>query len=317
MLGLDKMSNLAQRVIAGVLGAAILINAIYWSEYSFFLLFAFIMSFSLWEFYTLLEKAGYKPMKKYMMVFNGILLVFLFFTQVLAYYEHAHIWMQKIIIFLIRYLYAFISVGIFLAFIVKLYDKNDKQPFINIALSILGLLYVVFPFSLFVFNSWLTIDISLNGYAERDITYQYQIPLGILFCLWASDSGAYFVGRKFGKTKLFERISPKKSWEGFAGGMFFSQVVAFVLSIYFTSLAGWKWHVISAIIVIVGTYGDLVESMLKRSLDIKDSGSVIPGHGGFLDRFDGLLIAMPFVALFLSLFHGWVIFNNPHIINLP
>jgi phosphatidate cytidylyltransferase len=110
------------------------------------------------------------------------------------------------------------------------------------------------------------------------------------------------VGRKLGKTKLFERISPKKSWEGLVGGMFFSQMVAWGLSVYFTSVEGWKWFVISAIIVIVGTYGDLVESMLKRSLNIKDSGSVIPGHGGFLDRFDGLLVAMPFVALFFKLF---------------
>jgi len=302
MLGLDKMSNLAQRVIAGVLGATILINAIYWSEFSFFLLFAFIMSFSLWEFYTLLEKAGYKPMKRYMMVFNVILIIYIFLNNknIEILIKTPDGLYQKIIEFFSITFYAIIIIGIFLAFIVKLYDKNDKQPFVNIALSILGLLYVFVPFMLFINNSWQFSN--LNGILNVGFQYQYQIPLGILFCLWASDSGAYFVGRKLGKTKLFERISPKKSWEGFAGGMFFSQVVAFVLSIYFTSLDGWKWHVISAIIVIVGTYGDLVESMLKRSLDIKDSGSVIPGHGGFLDRFDGLLIAMPFVATFLNLF---------------
>ncbi|MFN3316991.1 MAG: phosphatidate cytidylyltransferase, partial [Raineya sp.] len=192
---------------------------------------------------------------------------------------------------------------IFLFFILKLYDKNDSQPFLNLALTILGIMYVAIPFCLLLEASY------LNSIVERDkgglifgLVYNYQIPLGILFCLWASDSGAYFVGRKLGKTKLFERISPKKSWEGLAGGMFFSQMVAWGLSVYFTSIEGWKWFVISAIIVVVGTYGDLVESMFKRSLNIKDSGSVIPGHGGFLDRFDGLLVAMPFVALFLKLF---------------
>jgi phosphatidate cytidylyltransferase len=302
MLGLDKMSNLAQRVIAGVLGATILINAIYWSEFSFFLLFAFIMSFSLWEFYTLLEKAGYKPMKRYMMVFNGIFLFYRFFTQVLVSNINEPLnWFPYgigVILFIQQNFYPILFLGLFMIFIVKLYDKNDKQPFVNIALSILGLLYVSIPFIFFIQNSWQTTMTNVR----LGIQYQYQIPLGILFCLWASDSGAYFVGRKLGKTKLFERISPKKSWEGFAGGMFFSQIVAFVLSMYFTSLAGWKWHVISAMIVIIGTYGDLVESMLKRSLEIKDSGSVIPGHGGFLDRFDGLLIAMPFVAVFLNLF---------------
>jgi len=303
MLGLDKMSNLAQRVIAGVLGAAILINAIYWSEFSFFLLFAFIMSFSLWEFYTLLEKAGYKPMKQYMMIFSVALIIYVFFIETLyddiykfAIETHNQS-LLKTIEFFNKSLYSlFLFIGIFLAFILKLYDKNDKQPFISISLSILGVVYVILPFMLFILNSL------EQGHLNVGVKYQYQIPLGILFCLWASDSGAYFVGRKLGKTKLFERISPKKSWEGFAGGVFFSQAVAFVLSIYFTSLAGWKWHVIAVIIVVIGTYGDLVESMLKRSLDIKDSGSVIPGHGGFLDRFDGLLIAMPFVAAFLNLF---------------
>lgn len=300
MLGLNKMSNLAQRVIAGVLGAAILINAIYWSEFSFFLLFAFIMSFSLWEFYTLLEKAGYKPMKRYMMVFNGIFLFCRFFTQVLVSNINEPLnWFPYgigVILFIQQNFYPILFLGLFMIFIVKLYDKNDKQPFISISLSILGVVYVILPFMLFMLNSLEQAHLNVG------VKYQYQIPLGILFCLWASDSGAYFVGRKLGKTKLFERISPKKSWEGFAGGMFFSQVVAFILSMYFTSLDGWKWHVISAMIVVIGTYGDLVESMLKRSLDIKDSGSIIPGHGGFLDRFDGLLIAMPFIAIFLNLF---------------
>lgn len=295
MFGLEKMSNLAQRVIAGVLGAAILINAIYWSGYSFFLLFAFIMSFSLWEFHTLLEKAGYKPMKKSALVFSMFLpLVFISFQLL----RKSELFEPTETIFILDLIYQkyywLLLCMIFMFFVMKLYDREDKQPFVNLALTILGIIYVAVPF-------YLLLDVSNFSIRVAD-KYQYQIPLGILFCLWASDSGAYFVGRKLGKTKLFERISPKKSWEGFAGGVFFSQVVAFVLSIYFTSLAGWKWHIIAAIIVIIGTYGDLVESMLKRSLDIKDSGSVIPGHGGFLDRFDGLLIAMPFVAAFLNLF---------------
>jgi len=182
---------------------------------------------------------------------------------------------------------------LFVLFVLKLYDKNDREPFANLAMNILGLLYVCVPFSLLL-------GVSYWG-SQRGL-YHYQIPLGILFCLWASDTGAYFVGKKLGKTKLFERISPKKTWEGFVGGMIFSQMVAWGLSVYFTSVEGWKWFVISGIIVTIGTYGDLVESMLKRSLGIKDSGSVIPGHGGFLDRFDGLLVAMPFVAFFFKLF---------------
>ncbi len=285
------MSNLAQRVVAGVLGATILINAIYWSEWSFFLVFAFIMSFSLWELYSLLEKSGYKPMK-----IQGLVLANALFIGVLG--------VQKMQNYQEWFLFVMLAAN-FLLFILKLYDKNDSQPFVSLAFTILGIVYVAIPFGLLLEASY------REGIVDSDkarlvlgMVYNPQIPLGILFCLWASDSGAYFVGRKLGKTKLFERISPKKSWEGLAGGMFFSQMVAWGLSVYFTSLEAWQWFSISAMIVIIGTYGDLVESMLKRSLSIKDSGSVIPGHGGFLDRFDGLLVAMPFIALFLKLFAG-------------
>jgi len=273
------MSNLAQRIIAGVVGAGILINSIYWSEWSFFVIFLLIMSFSLWEFYTILGKANFKT-TKYLALAIGILIFGGIF------------WVQKNEMFF-NVLILLILAFVFLLFILKLYDKTDKQPFTNLAMTILGLVYVCVPFGLLL---------SVSYWVGSKGQYHYQVPLGILFCLWASDTGAYFVGKKLGKTKLFERISPKKTWEGFVGGMIFSQMVAWGLSVYFTSVEGWKWFVISGIIVTIGTYGDLVESMLKRSLGIKDSGSVIPGHGGFLDRFDGLLVAMPFVAFFFKLF---------------
>jgi len=276
---LSKMSNLAQRIIAGVLGAAVLIGAIYWSEWSFFVIFLLIMSFSLWEFYTILEKANFKTMK--LLVVGVGVLIFSGTFWVQRNEKYAGLFLLSIFALL------------FVLFVLKLYDKNDREPFTNLAMNILGLLYVCVPFSLLL---------GVSYWGSQRGQYHYQVPLGILFCLWASDTGAYFVGKKLGKTKLFERISPKKTWEGFVGGMIFSQMVAWGLSVYFTSVEGWKWFVISGIIVTIGTYGDLVESMLKRSLGIKDSGSVIPGHGGFLDRFDGLLVAMPFVAFFFKLF---------------
>ncbi len=137
---------------------------------------------------------------------------------------------------------------------------------------------------------------SVNG------IFQYEIILGTLFILWASDSGAYFAGTRFGKTKLFERISPKKSWEGSVGGAITSFGVALVLASKFTILDVTQWMIITTIIIIAGTYGDLVESLFKRSIEIKDSGQSIPGHGGFLDRFDGLLLASPFITAFLKIF---------------
>jgi phosphatidate cytidylyltransferase len=131
--------------------------------------------------------------------------------------------------------------------------------------------------------------------------YRFHIIFGILFILWASDTGAYFSGILFGKKKLFKRVSPKKTWEGSIGGAILALLFAYGFSKYFNDLTLIQWLVAALIIVIAGVYGDLVESLFKRSIAIKDSGTSIPGHGGFLDRFDGLLLASPFVAAFINL----------------
>jgi len=155
----------------------------------------------------------------------------------------------------------------------------------------LGIIYVALPFTL----------LTVLAYIKND-TYDPNIVLGCLFLLWASDSGAYFAGTKFGKTKLFERVSPKKSWEGSIGGMIAAMLVATIISKYYTNYSAFHWYVIGVIIVVAGTYGDLVESLFKRSINIKDSADTIPGHGGFLDRFDGLLLSIPFIIPFVKLF---------------
>ncbi|MDX1904790.1 MAG: phosphatidate cytidylyltransferase [Thermonemataceae bacterium] len=289
MFGLEKLSNLSQRIIAGIVGGGMLINAIYWSKWTFLGLFFALMLLCLWEFYGLLEKSGYKPMK----ILGIGLASLLYLIGQESFRTLHHIFFPKIetpgfSIFSHFMLLSFIVIPLVIAtfFIVKLYDKHDNKSFEHIGLTLLGVLYVGLPFKF----------INDIGF-EKD---QNLVILGILFCLWASDSGAYFAGKSFGKHKLFERISPKKTWEGLLGGFILSELVAFILSLYFKVLAPWQWLGVSAIIVVFGTYGDLVESMLKRNLQIKDSGSLIPGHGGFLDRFDGLLIAMPFVFAFLK-----------------
>jgi len=175
-----------------------------------------------------------------------------------------------------------------LIFWLELFRKHPK-PFSNIAFTFLGIIFAVVPFLCFYQLGFL------------DGTYNYECPLGFLILLWSSDTGAYLAGRTFGKTKLFERHSPKKTWEGAFGGLLISLLAAFILSRYFQGIEAWQWLVTSAIIVVFGTYGDLTESMLKRSYQIKDSGNIMPGHGGLLDRFDGLLLAAPLVYLFLSL----------------
>ena len=175
-------------------------------------------------------------------------------------------------------------------FIIELY-QHEQLPFDKIAKLILGYVYVIFPFIMFTGLGYI-----VSG------EYNFEIPLGFLFLVWTNDSGAYVFGITLGKNRLFERISPKKSWEGFFGGMIIAAITSFFISKYFTSISLEHWISISIIIVVFGTLGDLVESMLKRSKDVKDSGTILPGHGGILDRFDALLIAAPMVYAYLHLF---------------
>jgi phosphatidate cytidylyltransferase len=170
----------------------------------------------------------------------------------------------------------------------ELYRKSEN-PFQNIAISLLGPVYVVVPFCFFY------------ALAFRSGDFSYELPLGLLLLIWANDTGAYLFGVKFGKNRLFERHSPKKSWEGFIGGMLFGMISAWILSRYFTQIELIDWLLISATTSVLGTYGDLTESMLKRSLNTKDSGGLLPGHGGLLDRFDSLFFVAPAVYLLLYL----------------
>ena len=162
----------------------------------------------------------------------------------------------------------------YVIFMRELYRKAAK-PFTNVALTLLGPIYLSFPFFLFYLYSF---------QGAGDGGYNPQNILGFLFILWSNDTGAYFTGRFLGKRKLFERISPKKTWEGFFGGMALSLLVAAIISRFYTAFDLQTWMIIALIITTTGTLGDLVESCFKRSIAIKDSGHLLPGHGGVLDR---------------------------------
>lgn len=148
-------------------------------------------------------------------------------------------------------------------------------------------LYIAVPFSIIP-----CLAFSNNGFV-------WIYPLAIFLFLWTNDTGAYCFGTLFGKHRLFERISPKKSWEGSIGGGVLSLVVASVVAYFDQSLNLWQWLGFALVVVVFGTWGDLVESLLKRQLGIKDSGNILPGHGGMLDRFDSSLLAIPAVAVYL------------------
>ncbi len=228
-----------------------------------------------WEFYRLIRLQNYVPIRLLGVIIGAILFTLSFFV--------ARGSLES------KYFYALFPLAA-LVFLIKLYKTNDNTPFLNIALFYLGITYVALPFAL------MNVVVHYHGW------YSYEILLGLMLIIWASDTGAYFTGIRFGKRKLFERHSPKKSWEGAIGGAITAVSFAVLISRYSTGLNVWQWVTVSLIVVIAGTYGDLVESMFKRSMQIKDSGSVIPGHGGFLDRFDSLILAIPFVVVFLKLF---------------
>lgn len=272
---INKYSNLVQRAITSLVGAALILAALIYSDWTYFLIFGTILGMSQMEFYKLSGLDGMLPLKSFGTIL-GLLIFTLTFMVEKEDLPHEYLYL----------IFPLVS----LTFFIKLYKKTDKKPFTGVAYTYLGIFYVAVPISL----------LNLAVFSV-DAVYHYEILIGCLLILWASDSGAYFAGTRFGKTKLFERVSPKKSWEGFLGGAFSAILVAFVISQYFTVLEDWKWLVIAGIIIIAGTYGDLIESLFKRSIEIKDSGSVLPGHGGFMDRFDGLLLSAPFITAFLKI----------------
>lgn len=271
------MSNFLQRTITGFFFVLVLISCILYNKYSFAGLFFIITVLGTWEFYTLTKKDDVSPYRLLGTLIGGFLFLFTFLIV------SQSVPRKYIILLLLASL---------LTFFAELYRKQ-KDPFKNIAFTFLGFIYVALPFSLL---SLLVIDL------ETGLLYRGEILLGYFFILWANDTGAYLSGRWFGKNKLFERISPKKTWEGAVGGALLSIVVSVICSNFYKSINLTDWIVVSIIIVITGSMGDLVESLFKRSIDVKDSGNILPGHGGILDRFDGLLLSVPFVLAYLILF---------------
>jgi phosphatidate cytidylyltransferase len=182
---------------------------------------------------------------------------------------------------------------LFILFIVGLFSKQE-QPFQSAAYSVLGVLWIVIPFACINNLRWLVLDGEF-------------LLLSVFIFIWLYDTLAYCVGRLIGKHRLFERVSPKKSWEGAIGSTILTLIAAYFADLLFPMLPLSKLHWIglALVIIVFGTLGDLVESLFKRQLSVKDSGTILPGHGGILDRFDSLLFAIPFVLLYLEILRSY------------
>ena len=188
-----------------------------------------------------------------------------------------------------------LNVDLYLRIACELYLKR-LNPMNNWAFSLMSQLYVALPFALL---SVLAFHRNTVISDSSPISFNAILPLSVFIFNWSNDTGAYCTGMLFGRHRLFERISPKKSWEGSIGGGIISILVSLVMAHFFPFLSVLQWIGFALVVVVFGTWGDLVESLLKRQLGIKDSGNILPGHGGMLDRFDSTLLAVPAVVLYL------------------
>lgn len=252
---------------------------------SFFFTGLVILTGLAFEYYSMVKQAGIQPQ-----VVTGITAgIVMYVVSTLC---AAHI---------IEYVWLLVMLPvIILIMVIELYRKKDK-PFDSLAHTFFPLLYSALPFSLFPHAAFLH-DGPGSILPHPGITFSPWLIIGFFILLWVNDTGAYLAGITFGKHRLLERISPKKSWEGFFGGVVLSVLAALVLSEWMGMLNRTEWIIVSLIVSVAGTYGDLTESMLKRSLGVKDTGKIMPGHGGFLDRFDSTVISFPIVYLFVLLF---------------
>ena len=272
-------NNFIQRAVTGVLFVIVLVGCILYSPLSFGILFTIISVLSVHEFAQLVSKSSEVSINKTITALGGAYL----FLALMSFCTQQSVGARVFLPYLGLLLYMMIT---------ELYLKK-KNPTGNWASSMLSQLYVALPFAL------LNVLAFQNSPETGSVTYNPILPLSIFVFIWLSDTGAYCVGSLIGKHRLFERISPKKSWEGSIGGGIFSIASSLGFAHFFPFMPGWQWVGLAIVVVIFGTWGDLTESLMKRQLGIKDSGNILPGHGGMLDRFDSALMAIPAAVVYL------------------
>jgi phosphatidate cytidylyltransferase len=278
------MSNFWARTITGLTMVFILLAALYLGGWFFASVFLLITVLALWEFYRLVSGIS-KPQ-----TFFGIVSGSMLYVVITIYFFYGSdpgvsAWLHPAMGLVITCL-------LFCPFIIEIF-RNKTSPLINIAITIAGVVYVALPLAL------------LNSFSSGDAFRLSGIPVlltGYFILTWFYDTAAYLYGKQYGRHKFFERISPKKTWEGTIAGAAVAFLTAGVFTMLPARFPAYHWIILAVVVVFFGTVGDLAESMLKRSLEVKDSGTILPGHGGILDRFDTILISSPFVFLYFQFF---------------
>ena len=274
------MSNFRARTITGLSMVFILLAGLYFNEWIFAGLFFVVAVLGILEFYKIVSSETCSPQKIYGTAAGSVLYI----SIVLVHY--INISANNIVLIFLPF---FLPLPLFfIPFIIEIYRKKS-QPLTNIAFTVLPVFYIALPLAL------------LNVMNDKDAVHFLGFPAyltGYFILTWVYDTGAYLYGKPFGRHKLFERISPKKTWEGTIAGSIIALLFATALFFLVQGIKLADWYGLTFLVLIFGTFGDLAESLIKRSLNIKDSGSILPGHGGILDRFDTIFISAPFVFLY-------------------
>lgn len=281
----NKMKNLVVRTLTGIAFVIVLAGGIVWGSLSFQLLFALITGLSVWEFCHIVNQRDDVLVNRPICTVAGVYL-FLAVSGFCSGLTPASVFVP----YLLSVVYLQVS---------ELYLKSE-HALNNWAFTMMSQMYVALPFA--TLN---VLAFQPEASYSLGVAYNYMLPLSVFVFLWASDSGAYCFGSLLGRHKLFPRISPNKSWEGSIGGGLVAIAASQVFACFDAGLNRWEWLGAALVVAVFGTWGDLVESLLKRQLGLKDSGHILPGHGGMLDRFDSSLLAIPATAIYLYTLTLW------------
>ncbi len=282
-MGINKVKDLVIRTISGAVMLLVVVGALIWSKWSAGALFAVIMLGGLVEFYRLCKARAISPMYS-IGIATAIAIFGLSFAVFVQWGEVVTETTSRIVLGALLYTMLIVPI----TFVCELWRKSST-PIANIATTFMGVIYVALPMAMVLYIPRLLVG-----------AWNPWVMLAFISIIWVNDVFAYLVGVTIGKHRLCERISPKKSWEGFFGGLIGAIGVAVLFGYLFDSdLSLLEWGGLGLVTALAGVMGDLIESMMKREAGVKDSGKMMPGHGGFLDRFDALYLAVPFALVYL------------------